>query len=876
MWPSGSASTVSVVSAGIGPKVIDRSRVTSSLQKHSKNLLDGLRSITVGQDAAEYKKRSHLAGQSSLAARANERADEFGVQFEPSSISKVCETVLENSPRHGGHVLDLHAMERAEKEMHAREARYQELVKDIDAAIHGTDLPITPLHANKVIIDRVGDACMTTRLYYMLRLPHCRAQVDVHMTRETGPMPAMYVSTTVQRPSPEENDFTALDGEVSYQHDHADDDEEGAAHHHEGAAHHHGESTSSALYICVAGSDAVSAFRLRCSVRRGPLRHVVATDHGETSASHLVDAQGLGWASGNKLSLRLQKLTREPLERERLEESNRRFRHKRRLRWTQNFRKINATDIYRHAPELQDEQRQQKKLTDSEHFSKVLQNAQQIEQRKEEHFVELCQRDQVRQNKREEEARRAEKEARRENRRQAWIEKFALISYTVNLLRRVEESKKLYVRMMLEWRASIKIQKFVLLSLSQWRRQGLYRNLIMLRMALPASTRHLRPAAYAVITPRIKWFLHVHALSKELPDVSGMVKRFLGRVRLVQRNFRRLRLSQAARTEALMNRFHAAEFIDMPVEAHHESFHPSRTFPKSKHRQSPDKGLDRKTPRKTQAAEHIAATPRGPRRGSNVTAPPTPQMHATQPRQSTGVPHTPQMHPTPSSRMRKLGKRLSIGDIDPLLSNESGDHRRRSVTLADGEHAFIRDYKGEELLPYFVRFKAVKNHVREMQRNLYERVQEWEKRRNKKENQMAAALQAWGFGDSTDLEQKVGPRPRPVELHRLKDLYASTYEAWIHGEYRSVVHYRRKILSTFWVIWIKIVKGERFGSKQGSSSSIFDMTPMGRESSRKYSIGMTHEQDGHHRGSVSHARKKTGFRRSMTTVFAFDHLNSDF
>mmetsp|Transcript_137891 Transcript_137891/g.251167 ORF Transcript_137891/g.251167 Transcript_137891/m.251167 type:complete len:138 (+) Transcript_137891:3-416(+) len=131
---------------------------------------------------------------------------------------------------------------------------------------------------------------------------------------------------------------------------------------------------------------------------------------------------------------------------------------------------------------------------------------------------------------------------------------------------------------------------------------------------------------------------------------------------------------------------------------------------------------------------------------------------------------------------------------------------------------------------------------------------------------MAAELQAMGLGDS-EFKQKIGPRPRPIEVSRLKALYTHTYQAYLNGEYRSTIHYRRKILAMFWAIWYRIVKHlKQVVISDPRSSGLFDLTAF-KDASED---GQEHKKDAlAARASINmkHMRAMSRGNKSMMNIF---------
>eukprot|EP00971_Amphidinium_carterae_P119524 2367756-Amphidinium_carterae.1 len=51
------------------------------------------------------------------------------------------------------------------------------------------------------------------------------------------------------------------------------------------------------------------------------------------------------------------------------------------------------------------------------------------------------------------------------------------------------------------------------------------------------------------------------------------------------------------------------------------------------------------------------------------------------------------------------------------------------------------------------------------------------------------------------MEHHCGPKPKPLELHRLPDLYATTYNDFVRGDYKHVIHRRAATLQKALKAW---------------------------------------------------------------------------
>jgi len=261
-------------------------------------------------------------------------------------------------------------------------------------------------------------------------------------------------------------------------------------------------------------------------------------------------------------------------------------------------------------------------------------------------------------------------------------------------------------------------------------------------MAMFAYVRHCRHGVAAVAEAPVQWFLEslVHRTVENV-DMLTLIKRFVRRVTVVQRAFRRLSLMRSARADAMLRFFLASELID-------EAEMPLSVRPDLQSEATQAQTHDTKQRRKT-----------------------------FQKRSSTG---------------RSESKRL-----------ENVEKGLRDSADCSGQPAYIRDYKGEELLPLAVRKYVLYQHVTEMQQTLSSRQHKWNQERI--ENQIEEDLHRMGLTNE-EHPRLMEQRPHVFELNRLRPLYAETYNAYIRGDFRSLLHdLRRRMRKTF-AAWRRVVQ----------------------------------------------------------------------
>lgn len=58
---------------------------------------------------------------------------------------------------------------------------------------------------------------------------------------------------------------------------------------------------------------------------------------------------------------------------------------------------------------------------------------------------------------------------------------------------------------------------------------------------------------------------------------------------------------------------------------------------------------------------------------------------------------------------------------------------------------------------------------------------------------------------TTSVRTLIGDRPRSVELERLRPLYEETYVRWKRGEFKGLMHHRKKIIHEVMIAWRRLI-----------------------------------------------------------------------
>lgn len=806
----------------------------------SPTLVEGLRHF-VGRSKAEsyahgrpesLTRRYVLSGRSEICEQANLRAVEF--EAAARGYSRAHGTAEHGGGKGGGGGFGVEecrsnsgsprfnntTWDPSDSQM---ESRYKELVGSIEAALSGSSAPHSTLHGGDMLTGKVG---AYERHFYTVPLPCCPSLIVVHIARIHGEVPSMYASTMDARPTPEDRDFEAIDGEISY--------------HHEPEIDERRTSTSTAFHICVEGGQDACEYRIRCTLRRAMAKRRSSNDMEtvQTDTSHMPGR------IHNRLAMRLEQLRRDPHAANNLKQRCRILQNGKRRQHTKNFDDINHAHLDEYRPEVQESVRNERQSLRRNRFALVLRRHEELELENERRLQWLLGRDDQRKQLKEEEARLQKEEAKRTERRTCWLQKLVVMGFALSLRRKVDAKKSLMNWEIQRERAARTIQLLLMHKLMTIRRRSLYRNVVIFRQGINAYINHTQLAIFVGSRSKVHWFLSQYSLSIDEPDLQMLLRRFMARVRLVQRSFRQRRMIFKARVEACMAHFFAARFIgketDNKILSRIEE--PPRVQPAGNQDVAPAKakfrkGNNRASRRVTSMRRDSEAAGRrssrsGVRGGGGTDAPlmtlasqpgvGSQSLGAAQARRTfSSLPAATVAEATAvpcSSSQAAIAEKSSVcGLANNTRRSSSKDSRASSkeksarvphaaagarLSSVDGTPAFVRAYAGEELLPIYVRIHVLRKHVFEMQFSLFDRLEQW--RRKVEALQLEEDVHdVLGCTDDGPLS-KLGHRPRAVEPARLKDLYSQTYDAYVQGEFRHVYHDYRRVICKMFSAWSRL------------------------------------------------------------------------
>lgn len=284
-----------------------------------------------------------------------------------------------------------------------------------------------------------------------------------------------------------------------------------------------------------------------------------------------------------------------------------------------------------------------------------------------------------------------------------------------------------------------------------------------------------------------------------------IIKRFVGRVRIVQRGFRRMMRMRQARVEALLVFFLQDGLIDDDQKLFIQMHAGAQDFPSSHKRRASSK-ITRKTIAMPAVQEVPPSDPPAPAKTASVKPQPTGAKRHSPPSLPGSQP-TAERTTTRASVMQPTAERTEC--MDPSISHLP---------------PYVRDYRGtDEPIPLAVRKVVLLDHVTEMQMSLAHRLAQW--KANERERQIALDLVNMGFtadAEEADADAEQEHRPRCIELHRLKDLYSNTYDAWQRGAYKSMLFDMERRTKKAFSVWRKVTQNK--GSTAARTSVIEDET----------------------------------------------------
>merc|ERR1712039_29161 len=104
-----------------------------------------------------------------------------------------------------------------------------------------------------------------------------------------------------------------------------------------------------------------------------------------------------------------------------------------------------------------------------------------------------------------------------------------------------------------------------------------------------------------------------------------------------------------------------------------------------------------------------------------------------------------------------------------------------------------------------------------------DRMRQWKKR--KKQLEIEADVQSMGLGGKNAELEALRQKPRSLELGRIKDLYAETYDAYLRGDYKSYIHRRRRTMAAIFEQWSRMSRNIDVDDDETTESIMASIMP---------------------------------------------------
>jgi len=300
-------------------------------------------------------------------------------------------------------------------------------------------------------------------------------------------------------------------------------------------------------------------------------------------------------------------------------------------------------------------------------------------------------------------------------------------------------------------------------------------------LAVTNFTRGTSLAAKFIAQERVKWFLTARLGSLQAPSFTDLVRMYIAAARKVQKAFRRILMIRQAHVEALMAHFNASHLIKKEMAKLFEVANDD------KKKSFSEEAAAVKGPKSQRKGEK-----RGKEEGKKEPKPPAKPVKPSPPTPS-----------APYSRRRRHAVILA----DP------------AALVPDLAAEWVKDFKpGEEVIPLYIRLYVIKKHVREMHLSYKQRYAAWQRR--KQDLEMEIELKKMALGDAEKLKE-IERIPMKVEANRMRDLYDQTYNRYMKGGFKELVHSVRRQMKKVLAGWRKVVMYQIFQGEADVTEQAF-------------------------------------------------------
>eukprot|EP00927_Polykrikos_kofoidii_P026172 TRINITY_DN23354_c0_g1_i1.p1 TRINITY_DN23354_c0_g1~~TRINITY_DN23354_c0_g1_i1.p1 ORF type:complete len:857 (+),score=98.09 TRINITY_DN23354_c0_g1_i1:48-2618(+) len=616
------------------------------------------------------------------------------------------------------------------------EAQYHEVLVSIEAAMAGR-------HGQTVSPLASGTCCEGCTSFgqsqaYTVRLPRKPAVLFVTVTRasSSATAPTVYGSTMDHFPGPGRCEVQADDaGRLIYEHSGELSASPAVAAAPLSTGGKSAAKAEATMYLSVQGRDgAACSFKIKCSLKNpwSSRRGSLDPTNGEQMQSHSSTLAGM-----------MATLRGDPEKRREFDSRVRHLRRKRiraRAEGLMHFDAVHLAEINDRAegldvvPARQARRREDKKVC-ADHRRAVQ------DREKEERMRWWAGKEEAKRALKAEIVAKAQAELAKARSLEALLEAFAVVGFTFSLVRRFKEMQSFRAAIANKIRACKRIQRFILRALTRCRQKKMYRNVLRLRLAATSHARHVQASIREVSRRRLVWFFQSVIGSVEDMSLAMGMQRFMTRVRLLQRFWRRCKRIRLARVEALLPHFTV------------DSLYSKLSC------------ICEDRPKNSVAVTTVARR-------------------------------------TTVARTRP---RLLTGDKDDKRKSRANFGRRTNtceLTVPGTASLILADFDGEELLPRWLRVHVLYKHVRIMNVKFAVQLRKWNA--IKSASYIEEDLVKMGMGDSAQLKISVERRPTPLDISRLPNLYIDTYKSWHQNNFKHLVHNRNRVLRKTLLVWSRL------------------------------------------------------------------------
>mmetsp|Transcript_124760 Transcript_124760/g.216324 ORF Transcript_124760/g.216324 Transcript_124760/m.216324 type:complete len:766 (-) Transcript_124760:45-2342(-) len=629
------------------------------------------------------------------------------------------------------------------RDIAAANKAFENIVAGIDSALAGGYCTTKTVKRDETIQERVD---LHAVRHYKVPLPSRPTVVTVIVTRTSGAAPALWASTSAERPSSKNYELKgkasgSLEERIVYEHAiSADEGEENATIDRRQAVPRCRE-----LYVTVEAEAGECAYRLH--VNWTNIKIVLTRNE----ISSQVQKIRRGWEA------RLGELQREPGQREQFEEHVRTLQDimydkKKELYGGKDFTQRNLRDAPVSDTRARIVKLQNQALTRCQRTDLARAAREKMERETMRNNVAWLNKSEIRRQQREQQELQRQQEQREKDRQCEWLQRLAAIAFVEQTKQRSKELMEMQAITRERMRAAGLIHRWVLQRLCYRQRNKLYKNVIHLRMALAGYVRHCRPAALCASEPVIRMFLDQYAFARESPSITGGFRRFRARVVMIQKwwfQLKTIRLAYISLFMPMWCEILTRVYKEMAVE---------------QVRQEEVRAQEEETARKKAMQGRVTGvlevpSIKNPRRGSNLLQ-----------RQST---------------MRSIRTRGSLEDDGPMTKEELLKHIEAT----------------QDKIPSYISHMVLKDYIKSMQRSHQDRLAQWKSQIRK--TQLAHDVEV--FSGRTDHQHALKkPRVVYIDPDELEAEVKKTIAIWDNGGYKHIRHNRLRLVKRVFNKWYKM------------------------------------------------------------------------